>query len=304
MSLDAAKALMGGIGAPDSGDVPALETLETPAGPSNFLREFQARRAGADTERKEDSGDRYGKEIEALKSTFNTQLEALKEQNSAREKAYQDQLDRQFKLMQEVVSRPVNVQTPAPQHVEQLPTLQLDDPDLVAAFNTFDQRQAQRINGVANQVQSVLAEHSKKQCERDFNQALKRLKETRADFGEVMDEAKTRADAKALLENPGVWGNVDWDFELNAAYKLNSTPSREKELEELRAYKKQNELKLDKQRNAQKQNLGLVPAIGGRGGNSGGSGLLADSILSDAKKAGKRLSWAQFGNEMKRRRQG
>ena len=297
-AVDNAMGALAGLGTVGADAPSPLETqvIDRPSGSSGYLQEILARRHGAhpETEDKGTGEDKYLKEIESLKG----QLEKLQSQHKQDFDGWRQSTERQFKTLETLAQRPAQILQPAPQP-QPLPTLELDDPDLAAAFNTFEQRIDQKLGAGIQHLLNQSNQTQMRNANREFNAALKKVRSL-PDWDKHFNEEAVRNDAAKLLGDPR-FADIDWDRELELAYDAKTARPQRAELEELRKYKAENEKKLEREQSRQKANLGLVPSMGGKG-SSQPRGLVADSILNDARKAGKRLSWGQFGKEFQKRR--
>lgn len=266
------------------------------------LHEFlNRRRGGNEQEQKRQEQDDIMARMEALEAKHAAELQRARDDAET----YRKQLERTSETMDRLANRPVNVQYQQPQQQQQpqLPTLELDDPDLAAAFNTFDSRQDAKMNNYLRQIDQRINAQAIASQQREFEQTLKQWESKPGFKDDNYNRDEIIRNAKAIIQNnPNQF--IDWNREFELGYNAKMAPTYSKELEELRKYKQENETRQARAAAKQKQNLSQVPQFGARGGSETGKGLLADSILSDARKNGKRLSWSQFGNEFKRRRSG
>ncbi len=304
---DAVKAAFGLVTAQnDPGNLPADsgaggdDSSPFEVGSGNLHEFLNRRRGNAEAEKKNDNDD-YLARMEAMEARHQAELQAARDEA----KTYREQLTRSVDTMERLANRPVNVQYAPPPQQQQptLPTVDVDDPELAAALNTFDSRQDVKIQNYMRQIDERINAQSIASQEREFLKALDSFeakpgfKDSSYNRDEIVNNAR-----RIIRSNPNA--HIDWNRELELGYNAKIAPSMSKELEELRAYKREAEAKQSRAQAKQRQNLGQVPNFGARGGSETGKGLLADSILSDARKSGRRLSWSQFGSEFKRRRSG
>lgn len=245
--------------------------------------------------------DPYATQIKELKRDYDSRFE--RQEQEAR--YYRELSEKQFKMMEQLASRPQQPQyIPQQQQPEPLPQIDIEDEAMLRALNVLEQRIDRKNQAFYSQIAQRQDQRSSEQATRDFNASLKRMKTTHSDWDEYFNDKQVREDAAKILSNPS-YASVDWDNELELAYQAKTGPSVRKELEELRKFKAEVEKRDKSSTQQQKANLSLVPSMGSRGASAQPtSKLLADSILADAKKAGKRtLMPKEFAREMVRRRQ-
>jgi hypothetical protein len=299
--LDTATSALGAIGTvglDDAGTQDTGEHITELSGSRGYLADILNRQRGSEPVQKQaDPEDKWEKRLADIEARHNSHYEQMRAEVERREA---DQRNFMKELFNGLSSRPITVEARQPQQAEPLPTVEVQDPDMAAALNAYERRFDMKHQQMQNQFVQALTQRDLSLATRDIDQAIKRAKSAWSDFGTYFNEKQVREDAINLIRsNPAA--SIDWDKELQLGYDARRAPAVTKELEELRKYKEEAEKAKSAQQKRQKQNLDRVPTLGGRGGERQGSGLIADSIIADSRKAGKRLSWKQFGSEVKNR---
>lgn len=310
-ALNKALAAIGSIGQPAVGsDMPDQSGVgnEQPAvqqlpGSSNFLQEILDRKRGRSEQQVQQPAatgdDAWQKRFDDMQSRYDGQIAELKNNHQQS----MSLLERQVKAFENFARQPQQQAPVAPQQpAVSLPDYNVEDQEVQAALNTlekrFDIRAQQFLAGVDGRIGNMMSTVAN----REFEGAIEHIKSKYSDWNKHFDEEAVRRDAAKLLSNPQNF-QINWRRELELAYDARTAPTVRQELEELRKYKAENEKKVEREQAKQKQNLAAVPSIGGRGGTQQGGGLIADQILADAKRAGKRtLDIKSFGREFARRR--
>lgn len=299
--MDIAKMALGNMG-PQADDSGVGETLQEVSGSKGYLKHVLDQRRGrseAPAETKDPNTERQASELKRLQDEFSAKLERMEQEN----RSLRDLSEKQLKTFEQIATRPqapVTVQQQAAP--EPLPTFEHEDDQLVAALNTLERRMDIKRQQERQQDRAYLNEQRVSMLNRDFKSALKRVKSQYTDWDNYFDEKQVLTDAANILNNPSIQ-SVDWDTELELAYNAKAGKDWYTELKELRKYKEDHEKKGTAAQSKQKNELHLVPTVGGRGGESNSGGLIADTILADARRAGKRtLTPKEFGKEWSRRR--
>jgi hypothetical protein len=187
---------------------------------------------------------------------------------------------------------------------EVLPTVETDDPDLLAALNTFEQRFDKKLQQSLGALKQSQENQARSIEYGRFQAAVNELAKQHPDFLQLYPMEELKRFAAPYINNPQYHGYVDWNKEFALAYK---SAKYDAVASQLAAAQKQLEEYKGKQasiRESQKANLKLVPGIGrGSGGSSGGSRPLGDQIIADwrAKNGKKPMPMKGFGRELLKR---
>lgn len=188
----------------------------------------------------------------------------------------------------------------APQQAEQLPMVELDDPDLVAAFNTLEKRLDHKLQSVARQSQEQNMNHARTIEYSRFKQAIEERIQQSPEFGKLFSTQQLEDFARPYISDPRYHGKVDWRKELDLAYRAATYDTVKSELETAKKQLEEINKKTDRERAQQKRDLAKVPSLGQRAG-SGTSGRSVGEEILASHKGKSRMSFRQFGTELRKR---
>jgi tetrahydromethanopterin S-methyltransferase subunit G len=238
-------------------------------------------------------------DIDALNKKL-AEIEARNARYEADSQTMRSNLDRAQGTIQALSQRQSVQQVRQP---EPLPQVQIDDPELAAAFNTVEQRIGRKIDDSLGQRDQAYAHLLRQQQNALFQQNVDRIKSSKPQFAKYFSDEQLTNFAQPYLNNPQFM-SVDWGRELELAYKVANYPSMEAELQAAQKKLEQYEKKQDNIKSEKNKNLSMVPGTAGSGGLSSGSSSntsAAERVLSMFSRKGQaRVPFKQKSQALKR----
>ena len=180
---------------------------------------------------------------------------------------------------------------------------ELADPDLLAAINTLEKRMDHKLGQYNSQIEQRQIQETRRSEYQRYQQALADIQSEFPGFASEAGHRQAVDQFASQFYNDPRWAGLNWKHELRNAARAtvgyeNVVAERDELKKKLEGYEKRQ----TSDRQKQKENLKMVPAVGRSGGAGGGRQSVGESILSDAKAKGRKLTWSEFGSEFRRRR--